>query len=79
MILWKKSPVQSFVVFWPVLKKLWTCKVLNLTRVASDLVFQTWFSLHIFVNFMEKQIFAQFYGRFELIKLQSFAKFTNCV
>ena len=35
MIIWKKNFVQSFVVLWPALKKLWSCKVLNPAWVTS--------------------------------------------
>ena len=69
LVLWKKSLIQSFVVFWSILMKLWSYKVLNPAWVTSYLrmykIFHPWFALHIFVNFMEKEPFAQFYGRFD--------------
>ena len=80
IILWKKSFVQSFVVFCSVITKLWSYKVLNLMWVTSYLwMYNTiypWFSLHIFVNFMKKEPFTLFYGYFdfsyEFMKLWSF-------
>ena len=69
LVLWKKSFVQSFVVFWSFSTKLWSYKVLNLVWVTSCprmyKAFQLWFCWHIFVNFMEKQLFTQFYGRLD--------------
>ena len=65
MILWKKS----LLVFWSVLMKLWSYKVLNPAWVTSYPVmyktFHSWFSWNIFVSFMEKEPFPQFYGRFD--------------
>ena len=61
MILWKKCLVQSFVVPWPVLTKLWSYKVLNPARVTwyqrMYKAFHSWFSLGIFVEFMKKELF----------------------
>ena len=68
MILWKKSLVQSFAVFWSVLTKLWSNKVLNQASVTSYprmyKTFHPWFSLPIFVNFIEKEPFTQFLWSF---------------
>ena len=62
--LWEKNLVQSFVVLWSVLMKLWSYKVLNPAWVTSYRriykAFYSWFSLHIFVNFMKKESFTQF-------------------
>ena len=33
--------------------------------LANAQKFYSWFSLHIFVNFMEKDLFTQFDGRFD--------------
>ena len=32
---------------------------------ANVQIFHPWFSLHIFLNFMEKELFTQFYGCFD--------------
>ena len=64
MTLWKKSLVQSFVVLWSVLMKLWSYKVLNPAWMTSyQRIYKTFyssFSLHIFDNFMKKESFTQF-------------------
>ena len=69
LIFWKKSLAQSFVVFWSVLMKLWIYKILNLMWVMSYppiyKIFHSWFDLHIFKNFMEKEPFGQYCGRFD--------------
>ena len=65
IILWKKSLVQSFVG-----ALINSHKVMKLQRFKSgvnDIIaqmyktFHPWFSLLIFVNFMEKELFTQFY------------------
>ena len=76
MNLRKKSLVQSLVVLWSVLTKLWSYKVLNSTWVTSYprmyKTSQLWFSLHILHSFMVAlSIF------YELIKLRSF-EWLNC-
>ena len=58
-------------VFWSVLTKLWSYKVLNVAWVTSYprmyKIFHPWFSLRIFVNFMEPfmEPFTLFYGHFD--------------
>ena len=68
LILLRKNHVQNFAVFWSVLTKLWTCKILNLTYVTSytwkHKTFYPWFSFHIFVKFMENELSIKFYGVF---------------
>ena len=58
MILWEKSLIKSFVVYSSVLKKLWSFKVLNPSWVTSYrwmcITLHPWFSLHIFVDYIEK-------------------------
>ena len=79
MILWKKRFVQSFVVFWSVLTKLWSYKVFNPAWVTPYppmyKTLQPWFSWHTFVDFMEKN-FLQFYGCFDhFLSIYYVAKF----
>ena len=68
MILWKKSLVPSFVLFWSVLTKLLSYKVLVWVTSYPRMykTFYPWFSLHIFVSFTEKE---QFYCRFDHFSL----------
>ena len=64
----RKRLAQSFVAFWSVFKKLWSCKVLNLAWVTScpqmGKTFHTCF-LHIFVQSMKKEPSAKSYGIFD--------------
>ena len=67
LIWWKKIFfVQSFVGLWSVLTKLWSYKALNLEWVTSHpqiyKTFHSWCSLHVFIDFMEKEPLTQFYG-----------------
>ena len=67
MTLCKKISDQSSVMFWSVIKKLRGCKVLDpvwVTYLQMYRSIHSWFSMHIVVNFMEKEPFTRLYGRF---------------
>ena len=82
----KKNPCANFGVFWSVLAKLWSDKVLNPTWVTSYprmyRAFCPWFFFHNFVNFMEKNLLHSFMVvliiSHELLKLRCF-EWLNCV
>ena len=62
-----KRLTQSFVLFPSVFTKLWNYRILNSAWVTSysrmkKKTFYTWFSLHIFVNFMKKETSTKFYS-----------------
>ena len=83
LILWRKNFTQRFLVFWPVLTKLWTSKVLNLMQVTSyprmHKTFHPRSSFHIFVHFTENKLSTKLFGFFDhFSKLKSF-EWLNCV
>ena len=68
MILWKKELHKVLCVLissHEVMKLQSFESSVSDTMLANAQKFYSWFSLHIFVNFMEKDLFTQFDGRFD--------------